>query len=329
MNNTLNEHYEEKVRPCIDLIDSLRSLGVEQDLTLPAIAVIGDQSSGKSSVLEALSGAALPRGRKYPLVVKMRRTKEESWCGKVTYHKKGEIIQQKMTNNPVDVEKIIKEVKPWNYSVTSEGFLCLDIASPKVPDLTLVDLPSIPIEPSADQITSFLKSWIKKKCILILVVAPCDVDITRMQSMKIAKEADPNGLRTLGILTKADLVDKQGENVIVDIVQNKVVPLKKGYMIVRCLDTSLPPMPVKSEKAFFRDHALFKTLYDDGNAAIAKLADRLTVELPRHIEKCLPTLKEEIQKGLLEDSIELKRYGNSPPSEAAGRLTFLTDVSAL
>ncbi|CDQ99072.1 unnamed protein product [Oncorhynchus mykiss] len=62
MNYTLNQHYEEKVRPSIDLIDSLRSLGVEKDLALPAIAVIGDQSSGKSSVLEALSGVALPRG---------------------------------------------------------------------------------------------------------------------------------------------------------------------------------------------------------------------------------------------------------------------------
>lgn len=60
--NSLNQQYEEKVRPCIDLIDSLRSLGVEKDLALPAIAVIGDQSSGKSSVLEALSGVALPRG---------------------------------------------------------------------------------------------------------------------------------------------------------------------------------------------------------------------------------------------------------------------------
>lgn len=59
---SLFSHYEEKVRPCIDLIDSLRALGVEQDLALPAIAVIGDQSSGKSSVLEALSGVALPRG---------------------------------------------------------------------------------------------------------------------------------------------------------------------------------------------------------------------------------------------------------------------------
>ncbi|XP_034095567.1 interferon-induced GTP-binding protein Mx-like [Gymnodraco acuticeps] len=65
--NSLNQQYEEKVRPCIDLIDSLRSLGVEKDLALPAIAVIGDQSSGKSSVLEALSGVALPRGSEISL----------------------------------------------------------------------------------------------------------------------------------------------------------------------------------------------------------------------------------------------------------------------
>lgn len=60
--SSLNQHYEDMVRPYIDLVDSLRSLGVEKDLNLPAIAVIGDQSSGKSSVLEALSGVALPRG---------------------------------------------------------------------------------------------------------------------------------------------------------------------------------------------------------------------------------------------------------------------------
>lgn len=62
MEGVFHSHLEERVRPYIDLIDSLRLIGIDEDLALPTIAVIGDQSSGKSSVLEALSGVALPRG---------------------------------------------------------------------------------------------------------------------------------------------------------------------------------------------------------------------------------------------------------------------------
>lgn len=56
------KHWESQVRPYIEMIDFLRRIGIEKDLALPSIAVVGDQSSGKSSVLEALSGVALPRG---------------------------------------------------------------------------------------------------------------------------------------------------------------------------------------------------------------------------------------------------------------------------
>ncbi len=62
MKGEVHSHLEENIRPYIDLIDTLRSVGIQKDLALPTIVVIGDQSSGKSSVLEALSGVALPRG---------------------------------------------------------------------------------------------------------------------------------------------------------------------------------------------------------------------------------------------------------------------------
>lgn len=62
-----HNHLTESVQPLIELIDSLRLIGIEKDMDLPSIAVVGDQSSGKSSVLEALSGVALPRGSGKPL----------------------------------------------------------------------------------------------------------------------------------------------------------------------------------------------------------------------------------------------------------------------
>ncbi|KAL0978540.1 hypothetical protein UPYG_G00171870 [Umbra pygmaea] len=146
MNNTLNQHFEEKVRPCIDLIDSLRSLGVEKDLALPAIAVIGDQSSGKSSVLEALSGVAFPRGSgivtRCPLELKMKRKREgEEWQGKISYQDHEEEIE-----DASDVEEKIREAQDHMAGPgvgICDDLISLEIGSPDVPDLTLIDLPGI------------------------------------------------------------------------------------------------------------------------------------------------------------------------------------------
>ncbi|KAG8007466.1 Interferon-induced GTP-binding protein Mx [Nibea albiflora] len=249
--STLNQQYEEKVRPCIDLIDSLRSLGVEKDLALPAIAVIGDQSSGKRSLLEALSRVALPRGS--------------------------------AQNEGGDI---------------SDHFISLEIASPDVPDLTLIDLPNIAWaaregepEDIGHQIKNLIEKFIKKQETIILVVVPSNVDIATTEALKMAREVDPDGERTLGILTKPDLVKKGTEETVVDIVHNDVIHMKKGYMIVKCRGqkeitekVSLTEA-IEREKAFFKDHAYFHTLYNDGNATVPKLAEKLTLELVHHIEK--------------------------------------------
>ncbi|XP_024293886.1 interferon-induced GTP-binding protein Mx2-like isoform X3 [Oncorhynchus tshawytscha] len=82
----------ERVRPYIDLIDYLRSIGIEKDLPLPSIAVVGDQSSGKSSVLEALSGVALPRGNgivtRCPLELRLCYVSGVAWKAVISYRDK-------------------------------------------------------------------------------------------------------------------------------------------------------------------------------------------------------------------------------------------------
>ncbi|KAG2457184.1 MXE protein, partial [Polypterus senegalus] len=253
--NTLFSQYELKIRPYIDLIDSLRSLGVDQDLALPSIAVIGDQSSGKSSVLEALSGVSLPRGS----------------------------AQNVITGSAVGI---------------SEELISLNVESPEVPNLTLIDLPGIARvavgnQPKdiGEQIKRLIQKFIKKQETINLVVVPSNVDIATTEALKMAKEFDPTGQRTLGILTKPDLVDKGNEENIVDIVRNLVIEMKKGYMIVKCRsqqdikEKRTLAEAIKKEHEFFDDHPYFRPLLDDKKATIPLLAEKLTNELVDHIIK--------------------------------------------
>uniref|UniRef100_A0A3Q3NHL7 Interferon-induced GTP-binding protein Mx n=1 Tax=Labrus bergylta TaxID=56723 RepID=A0A3Q3NHL7_9LABR len=339
--NTLNQQYEEKVRPCIDLIDSLRSLGVEKDLALPAIAVIGDQSSGKSSVLEALSGVALPRGSgivtRCPLELKMKKMREgEQWAGVISYRGFREEI-----DDPADVDEKVREAQnqmAGKGAGISEELISLEIASPDVPDLTLIDLPGITrvavkgqSTDIGDQIKRLIQKFINRQETISLVVVPCNVDIATTEALKMAQEVDPDGGRTLGILTKPDLVDKGTEGTVLDVVHNDVIPLKKGYMIVRCrgqkeiTDQVSLPEAIEREKAFFEDHLHFQILYNEGYATVPKLAEKLTLELVHHIKKSLPKLEEQIENKLKKTQAELDRYGNGPPPDASEKLSFLID----
>ncbi|KAK1901102.1 Interferon-induced GTP-binding protein Mx [Dissostichus eleginoides] len=338
--NSLNQQYEEKVRPCIDLIDSLRSLGVEKDLALPAIAVIGDQSSGKSSVLEALSGVALPRGSgivtRCPLELKMKRRKEgEGWYGKISYQDFEEELK-----DLAGVEKKIREAQnkiAGPGSGISHELISLEIASPDVPDLTLIDLPGITrvavkgqkgnIENQPYKLAEEVMlggewditvdkepdpKFITKQKPISLVVVPCNVDIATTEALKMAQEVDPEGERTLGIMTKPDLVDK-------------------GYMIVKCRgqkeikDKVSLTEALEREEAFFSEHAYFKTLYDEGRATVPKLAEKLTLELVDHIKRSLPRLEEQIEKKLKTTQANLDKCGHGPPPDATERIGYLID----
>ncbi|KAK7916733.1 hypothetical protein WMY93_012494 [Mugilogobius chulae] len=335
MTNTLYEHYDIKVRPKIDLIDSVRSQGV-QDLALPAIAVIGDQSSGKSSVLEALSGVALPRGSgivtRCPLELKMSRKKNGGeWSGKIKYKGHEEEIEY-----PADVEKKIREAQnhlAGNGVNISEDLITLEIASPNVPDLTLIDLPGItrvPVQGQREDIGEIIKkliwTYIKKKETINLVVVPCTVDIATTEALKMAQEVDPDGERTLGVLTKPDLVDKGTEETVVKIVHNEVIQLKKGFMIVRCRgqkeiteNKSLSDFK-KTENKYFKNH--YQPLYEEGLATVPKLAERLTLELVHHIDNYLPELRKQIEEKLAQTQVELKKCALDRRLIQDGEMTF-------
>ncbi|XP_074207955.1 interferon-induced GTP-binding protein Mx1 [Camelus bactrianus] len=339
--NNLYSQYEEKIRPCIDLVDSLRALGVEQDLALPAIAVIGDQSSGKSSVLEALSGVALPRGSgivtRCPLVLKLKKlVNEDGWRGKVSFRD-----YEAEISDPLQVEK---EVNQAQIAIAGEGvgisheLITLEVSSPNVPDLTLIDLPGITRVAVGNQphdieyqIKSLIRKYIQRQETINLVVVPCNVDIATTEALRMAQEVDPDGDRTIGILTKPDLVDKGTEDKVVDVVRNLVFHLKKGYMIVKCrgqqdIQARLSlAKALQREQAFFEDHTHFRDLLEEGRATVPRLAEKLTAELITHICKSLPLLENQIKESHQKISEELQKCGSDIPEDESGKMFLLIE----
>uniref|UniRef100_A0A8D0EBW0 MX dynamin like GTPase 1 n=1 Tax=Salvator merianae TaxID=96440 RepID=A0A8D0EBW0_SALMN len=345
--HTLYNQYEEKIRPCIDLIDSLRALGVEKDLALPAIAVIGDQSSGKSSVLEALSGVALPRGSgivtRCPLALKLKKLSYgEKWKGKITFLNRSRFLQ-----NPSEVET---EIRQAQNRIAGEGvgisdeLIALEINSPEVPDLTLIDLPGIarvavgnqPLN-IGEQIKLLIKSFIDKQETLNLVVVPSNVDIATTEALKMAQEVDPRGERTLGILTKPDLMDRGTEVTVVNIVRNQIIPLKKGYMIVKCRgqqdiqsNVSLASA-LKDEQEFFENHKYFST--EDILSPYLSVYYTLNMhtlhdKIRKKSHECIKSFyKDQINFQLQQATDEMRRYGKGMPQTDREKLYVLTDVS--
>ncbi|XP_006886828.1 PREDICTED: interferon-induced GTP-binding protein Mx2 [Elephantulus edwardii] len=337
--SSLSSQYREKVRPCIDLIDSLRALGVEQDLELPAIAVIGDQSSGKSSVLEALSGVALPRGSgivtRCPLVLKLKR-QSCVWSGKLSYRNAEFYLQ-----HPEEVGKLImqaqNDIAGCGVGISHE-LINLEITSREVPDLTLIDLPGITRVAVGNQpqdigrkIKALIKSYIQRQQTINLVVVPCNVDIVTTEALSMAKEVDPDGDRTIGILTKPDLVDKGTENSILKVMQNLTYHLKKGYMIVKCrgqqeiIDNLSLEEATEREKNFFQSHSVFRVLLEEGKATVPNLAEKLTSELILHIKKSLPLLENQIKESHQRAEEELRFCGIDIPEQEMDKMFFLIE----
>ncbi|KAK7121471.1 hypothetical protein R3I93_022534 [Phoxinus phoxinus] len=369
MKGAVHSHLEENIRPFIDLIDTLRSVGIQKDLALPTIAVIGDQSSGKSSVLEALSGVALPRGSgivtRCPLELRLKKvTGGVKWKAVLSYRKKdsafvaGPIKPSKLANGNVphptyDVKKfefgdpsLVEEyVTAAQNELAGKGvgicdeLITLEVMSPDVCDLTLIDLPGIARVPVkgqpqdiGNQIKNLIMKFIEKQETINLVVVPCNTDIATTEALKMAQEVDHDGRRTVAILTKPDLIDKGTEKDILAIVHNKVIPLHKGYTMVKCrgqqqIDNNIPlEEATQIERDFFQNHDHFRDLLNEDKATIKCLAVKLTQNLVDHIKKSLPQLNQQIKKKLWDVKNELKEYETGPPEDLKGAKQFLTET---
>lgn len=223
-------------RQMIEIRTLLQEIDRSSDtLKLPSIVVIGSQSSGKSSVLESIVGQEfLPKGSnmvtRRPIELTLVNTPN-------TAAETADFPALKMFNltDFSEVQKILFDLNmavPANEAISNDP-IQLTIRSPTIPDLSLVDLPGyIQIE-AADQPT-VLKQKIREVCDkylespnVILAISSADVDLANSSALRASKIADPKGERTIGVITKLDLVEP---HVARNILLNKKYPLKMGYV---------------------------------------------------------------------------------------------------
>uniref|UniRef100_A0A3P8XVC8 Dynamin-1-like protein n=1 Tax=Esox lucius TaxID=8010 RepID=A0A3P8XVC8_ESOLU len=319
-------------------------------IQLPQIAVVGTQSSGKSSVLEALVGRdLLPRGTgvvtRRPLILQLvhvdpddrRKTSDENgidgeeW-GKFL-HTKNKIYTD-FDEIRLEIEAETERVSGNNKGITDEP-IHLKIFSPHVVNLTLVDLPGITKVPVGDQpkdievqIKDLILKHISNPNSIILAVTAANTDMATSEALKLAREVDPDGRRTLAVVTKLDLMDAGTD--AMDVLMGRVIPVKLGLIGV-VNRSQLDINQKKSVADAIRDeYAFLQKKYPslanrNGTKYLARTLNRL---LMHHIRDCLPELKTRINVLAAQYQSLLSSYGEPVEDQSSTLLQLITKFAA-
>ncbi|KAL6106470.1 dnm1l [Pungitius sinensis] len=319
-------------------------------IQLPQIVVVGTQSSGKSSVLESLVGKdLLPRGTgivtRRPLILQLvhidsedcRKTSEENgingeeW-GKFLHTKNKTYTDFEEIRQEIDAET--ERISGNNKGVSDEP-IHLKIFSPHVVNLTLVDLPGLTKVPVGDQpkdielqIKELIYKYISNPNSIILAVTAANTDMATSEALKVAREADPDGRRTLAVVTKLDLMDAGTD--AMDVLMGRVIPVKLGIIGVvnrSQLDINQKKMvtdAIRDEYGFLQKK--YPSLANrNGTKYLARTLNRL---LMHHIRDCLPELKTRINVLAAQYQSLLNSYGEPVDDKSSTLLQLITKFAA-
>lgn len=319
-------------------------------IQLPQIVVVGTQSSGKSSVLESLVGRdILPRGTgvvtRRPLILQLvhidpedrRKSNEENG---IEGEEWGKFLH---TKNKIytDFEEIRQEIEAetermsGNNKGISDEPIHLKIFSPHVVNLTLVDLPGITKVPVGDQpkdieiqIRELIFKYISNPNSIILAVTAANTDMATSEALKVAREVDIDGRRTLAVVTKLDLMDAGTD--AMDVLMGRVIPVKLGIIGVvnrSQLDINQKKLvadAVRDEYAFLQKK--YPSLANrNGTKYLARTLNRL---LMHHIRDCLPELKTRINVLAAQYQSLLNSYGEPVDDKSSTLLQLITKFAA-
>ncbi|KAF4974767.1 hypothetical protein FZEAL_8364, partial [Fusarium zealandicum] len=332
-------------RSLLDLIDKLQFAQLD-DVKLPQIVVVGDQSAGKSSVLEALSGTPFPREAgactRFATEIRLRRSKEPKFKVSIIpdksrpYNEQARLLQYggDVTGDTTfdammrdATELIAPRSIPGRFA--ARDILVVEKSGPDMPLLTLVDLPGLVRVANRDQSEADIQTieilsdrYMKSSRTIILAVIGGNNDYVQAPILKKARHFDPNGSRTIGVLTKPDMTERIGlEEKFIGLVTNKDQEnnFKLGWFVL------LNPGPGEQwhtpqerdqREAEFFTRGAWATLPPQ-MWGIAALRAKLSTQLQRHIGKHVKTLRRQIQQALegCEGQLKSMGVGKDTPEE--------------
>jgi GTPase SAR1 family protein len=337
-----NQDFADEQRTLLDLIEKLRYAQLE-NVKLPQVVVFGDQSAGKSSVLEAITGTPFPREAgactRFATEIRLRRAPEEKFSVRIIPDKNERTYpeQERLKQFGVAVDAstsfhqlmklAIDQIAPKNTPgrFATGDVLVVEKEGPDMPLLTIVDLPGLVKNPNNDQNANDIKAindltdrYMKSSRTIILAVVGGNQDYVQAPVLTKARQFDRSGARTIGVLTKPDLTESIGlEDKFIALVNNKDQhnQFDLGWYVL------LNPGPRESgqewpsaehrklaEDAFFTK-GNWSTLPEEMCGAVA-LKKKLSVQLQQHIGKHVRTLQKEIKKAHDDCAAELKVLGD-------------------
>ncbi|KAL2536680.1 Dynamin-related protein 1E [Forsythia ovata] len=305
---------------------------------LPSVAVVGGQSSGKSSVLESIVGRDfLPRGSgivtRRPLVLQLHKMDE----GQQEYAEFAHLPDRQFT----DFSLVRKEIQDETDRVTGKTKqispvpIHLSIYSPNVVNLTLIDLPGLTKvaiegqpESIAQDIETMVRSFVDKPNCIILAISPANQDIATSDAIKLSREVDPMGERTFGVLTKLDLMDK-GTNAL-DVLEGKSYRLQHPWVGIVNRSQADINRNVDMILARQKEREYFATSPDYGHLASKMGSEYLAKLLSKHLESVIrariPSITSLINKSIEELESELDHLGRPVAIDAGAQLYTILEL---
>jgi GTPase SAR1 family protein len=348
--------FGDEQRGLLDELDRLREHGVDRYVELPQIVVVGDQSSGKSSVLEAISELPFPRSSirctRFATQIKLRHSQETSLkVSIIPDPKRNAQERQRLASFPSTfppntpfgdvMDAATRAIVPDNRaSFCSKDIFSIELSGPTKPHLTIVDLPGLiqaannaQSQADVDSIKELAFDYMRNQrtIILAIVSAASDLELQPVLARE-ARQFDPSGARTLGIITKPDKTETpEREAQFLELARNENINFKLGWHVLRNRApnemNSSSEERKRTEKQFFKSTA-WNQLGPE-KLGIETLRTRLSKELIKHIIQEMPQVQAEIRAKLDEVKHQLEQLGErgSTPDEMRDELRDLMEKS--